>query len=91
MILIYRGSAELYKDLFALPYGEREAKYKEEDLLQNITAFTDSALSLWVMIIRFGISVVVIGVLLMLSVNVHYTVSFFILAHIDLHAAGQAS
>nr|WP_296466754.1 ABC transporter ATP-binding protein/permease [uncultured Acetatifactor sp.] len=82
--LIYRGSAELYKDLFALPYGEREAKYKEEDLLQNITAFTDSALSLWVMIIRFGISVVVIGVLLMLSVNVHYTVSFFILAHIGV-------
>ena len=51
--LIYRGSADLYKDLFALPYGEREAKYKEEDLLQNITAFTDSALSLWVMIIRY--------------------------------------
>ena len=29
-------------------------------------------------------SVVVIGVLLMLSVNVHYTVSFFILAHIGV-------
>ena len=44
--LIYRGSADLYRDLFALPYGEREAKYNDEDLLQNITAFTDSALSL---------------------------------------------
>lgn len=82
--LIYRGSADLYKDLFALPYGEREAKYNDEDLLQNITAFTDSALSLWVMIIRFVISVIVIGVLLILSVNVHYTVSFFILAHIGI-------
>lgn len=82
--LIYRGSADLYKDLFALPYGEREAKYKEEDLLQNITAFTDSALSLWVMIIRYIISVIVIGVLLILSVRVHYTVSFFILAHIGI-------
>lgn len=82
--LIYRGSADLYKDLFALPYGEREAKYKEEDLLQNITAFTDSALSLWVMIIRYIIGVIVIGVLLILSVRVHYTVSFFILAHIGI-------
>ncbi len=82
--LIYRGSADLYKNLFALPYGEREAKYKEEDLLQNITAFTDSALSLWVMIIRYIISVIVIGVLLILSVRVHYTVSFFILAHIGI-------
>ena len=72
--LIYRGSADLYKDLFALPYGEREEKYNEEDLLQNITAFTDSALSLWVMIIS----------LLIFSVNVHYTVSFFILAHIGI-------
>ncbi len=82
--LIYRGSADLYKNLFALPYGEREAKYKEEDLLQNITAFTDSALSLWVMIIRYIIGVIVIGVLLILSVRVHYTVSFFILAHIGI-------
>lgn len=82
--LIYRGSADLYKDLFALPYGEREAKYNDKDLLQNITAFTDSALSLWVMIIRLVISVIVIGVLLVLSVNVHYTVSFFILAHIGI-------
>ena len=82
--LIYRGSADLYKDLFALPYGEREEKYNDEDLLQNITAFTDSALSLWVMIIRFVISVIVIGVLLILSANVHYTVLFFILAHIGI-------
>lgn len=82
--LIYRGSADLYKDLFALPYGERETKYNDEDLLQNITAFTDSALSLWVMIISFVISVIVIGVLLVLSVNVHYTISFFILAHIGI-------
>ncbi len=82
--LIYRGSADLYQDLFALPYGEREAKYKDEDLLQNITAFTDSALSLWVMIISLVISVIVMGVLLILSVNVHYTVSFFILAHIGI-------
>ncbi len=82
--LIYRGSADLYKDLFALPYGEREEKYKEEDLLQSITAFTDSALSLWVMIIRFVISVIVIGVLLILSVHVHYAVSFFLLAHIGI-------
>ncbi len=82
--LIYRGSADLYKELFALPYGERETKYNEEDLLQNITAFTDSALSLWVMMIRYGISVIVIGVLLILSVNVHYTVLFFILAHIGV-------
>ena len=82
--LIYRGSADLYQDLFALPYGEREAKYKDEDLLQNITAFTDSALSLWVMIIRYVISVIVIGVLLVLAVNVHYTVSFFLLAHIGI-------
>lgn len=82
--LIYRGSADLYKDLFALPYGEREAKYNDKDLLQNITAFTDSALSLWVMIISFVISVIVTGVLLILSVNVHYTVSFFILAHIGI-------
>ena len=82
--LIYRGSADLYKDLFALPYGEREAKYNDEDLLQNITAFTDSALSLWVMIISFVTSVIVTGVLLILSVNIHYTVSFFILAHIGI-------
>ena len=82
--LIYRGSADLYQDLFALPYGEREVKYKDEDLLQNITAFTDSALSLWVMIIRYVISVIVIGVLLVLAVNVHYTVSFFLLAHIGI-------
>ncbi|MCM1193434.1 MAG: ABC transporter ATP-binding protein/permease [Butyrivibrio sp.] len=82
--LIYRGSADLYRDLFALPYGEREAKYNEEDLLQKITAFTDSALSLWVMIIRLVISVIVTGVLLILSVRVHYTVSFFILAHIGV-------
>ena len=82
--LIYRGSADLYQDLFALPYGEREAKYKDEDLLQNITAFTDSALSLWVMIIRYVIGVIVIGVLLVLAVNVHYTVSFFLLAHIGI-------
>ena len=82
--LIYRGSADLYQDLFALPYGEREAKYKDENLLQNITAFTDSALSLWVMIIRYVISVIVIGVLLVLAVNVHYTVSFFLLAHIGI-------
>ncbi len=82
--LIYRGSADLYKDLFALPYGEREAKYKDEDLLQNITAFTDSALSLWVMIIRCVISVIVIGVLLILSIHVHFTASFFILAHIGI-------
>lgn len=80
--LIYRGSAELYKDLFALPYGEREAKYNDKDLLQKITAFTDSALSLWVMVIRLVISVIVTGVLVILSVNIHYTVSFFILAHI---------
>lgn len=82
--LIYRGSADLYKDLFALPYGEREAKYNDEDLLQNITQFTDSALSLWVMIIRYVISVIVIGVLLILSFHVHYTVSFFVLAHIGI-------
>ncbi|MCM1057306.1 MAG: ABC transporter ATP-binding protein/permease [Firmicutes bacterium] len=82
--LIYRGSADLYKDLFALPYGEREAKYDEEELLQRMTAFTDSALSLWVMIIRLVISVIVTGVLLILSVKVHYTVSFFILAHIGV-------
>jgi len=82
--LIYRGSADLYKDLFALPYGEREAKYNDEDLLQNITAFTDSALSLWVMIISFVISVIVTGVLLILSVHVHYTAAFFILAHIGI-------
>ena len=82
--LIYRGSADLYQDLFALPYGEREAKYKDEDLLQNITAFTDSALSLWVMIIRYVSGVIVIGVLLVLAVNVHYTVSFFLLAHIGI-------
>ncbi len=82
--LIYRGSADLYKDLFALPYGEREEKYNEEGLLQNITAFTDSALSLWVMIISLVISVIVMVVLLILSVNVHYTVSFFILAHIGI-------
>ncbi len=82
--LIYRGSAELYKDLFALPYDQREANYNDEDLLQNITAFTDSALSLWVMIIRSVISVIVIGVLLLLSVNVHDTVSFFIMAHIGI-------
>ena len=82
--LIYRGSADLYKDLFALPYGEREAKYNEEDLLQNITAFTDSALSLWVMIISFVISVIVTGVLLVLSVHVHLSVLFFIIAHIGI-------
>lgn len=82
--LIYRGSADLYQDLFALPYGEREAKYKDEDLLQTITAFTDSALSLWVMIIRYAISAVVIAVLLILSVKVHYTVAFFVLAHIGI-------
>lgn len=82
--LIYRGSADLYQDLFALPYDEREAKYKDEDLLQNITAFTDSALSLWVMIISFVVSLIVTGVLLILSVQVHYTVSFFILAHIGI-------
>lgn len=82
--LIYRGSADLYKDLFALPYGEREEKYNEEKLLQNITAFTDSALSLWVMMISFAISVIVTGALLILSVHVHYTVSFFILAHIGI-------
>lgn len=82
--LIYRGSADLYKDLFALPYGEREEKYNEEGLLQNITAFTDSALSLWVMIISLVISVIVMGVLLILSVNVHNTVSVFILAHIGI-------
>ncbi len=82
--LIYRGSADLYRDLFALPYGEREAKYKDEDLLQNITAFTDSALSLWVMMISFAISVIVTGALLILSVQVHYTVMFFILAHIGI-------
>ncbi len=82
--LIYRGSADLYQNLFALPYGEREAKYKDEELLQNITAFTDSALSLWVMIIRYVISVIVIGVLLVLAVNVHYTVLVFILAHIGI-------
>lgn len=82
--LIYRGSADLYKDLFALPYGEREEKYNEEELLQNITAFTDSALSLWVMMISFAISVIVTGALLILSVHVHYTVSFFILAHIGI-------
>ena len=82
--LIYRGSADLYKDLFALPYGERESKYNEEDLLQNITAFTDSALSLWVMMISFAISVIVMGVLLILSAHVHYTVSLFVLAHIAI-------
>lgn len=82
--LIYRGSADLYQDLFALPYGEREAKYKDEDLLQNITAFTDSALSLWVMIISFVINVIVTGVLLILAVKVHYSVCFFILAHIGI-------
>ena len=82
--LIYRGSADLYKDLFGLPYGEREAKYNDKDLLQNMTAFTDSALSLWVMIIRLVISVIVIAVLLILSVNVHFTVLFFILAHIGI-------
>ena len=82
--LIYRGSADLYQDLFALPYGEREEEYNEEDLLQKITAFTDSALSLWVMIISLVISAIVMGVLLVLSVNVHYTVSFFILAHIGI-------
>lgn len=88
--LIYRGSADLYKDLFALPYGEREAKYNDEDLLQNITAFTDSALSLWVMIISYAIDVIVIGVLLILSVHVHFTVSFFVLAHIGITiAAGK--
>ena len=72
--LIYRGSADLYQNLFALPYSEREAKYNEEDLLQKMTAFTDSALSLWVMIISFAISAIVIGVLLTLSVNIHFTV-----------------
>ena len=82
--LIYRGSADLYQNLFALPYSEREAKYNEEDLLQKMTAFTDSALSLWVMIISFAISAIVIGVLLTLSVNIHFTVSFFILAHIGI-------
>lgn len=82
--LIYRGSADLYKDLFALPYGEREAKYNDKDLLQKMTAFTDSALSLWVMVIRLVISVIVTGVLVILSVNIHYTVSFFILAHIGI-------
>ena len=82
--LIYRGSADLYKDLFALPYGEREEKYNDNDLLQSMTAFTDSALSLWVMIISLVISVIVMGVLLIFSVNVHYTVSFFILAHIGI-------
>lgn len=88
--LIYRGSADMYQDLFALPYGEREAKYNDEDLLQNITAFTDSALSLWVMMISFVISLMVTGVLLILSVKVHYTVSFFILAHIGITVfAGQ--
>lgn len=88
--LIYRGSADMYQDLFALPYGEREAKYNDEDLLQNITAFTDSALSLWVMMISFVISLIVTGVLLILSVKVHYTVSFFILAHIGITVfAGQ--
>ena len=40
--LIYRGSADLYQDLFGLPYGEREEKYNDEDLLQSMTAFTDS-------------------------------------------------
>ena len=88
--LIYRGSADLYQDLFALPYGEREEKYNDEDLLQNITAFTDSALSLWVMMISFVISLIVTGVLLILAVKVHYTVSFFILAHIGITIfAGQ--
>ena len=82
--LIYRGSADLYKDLFALPYGEREAKYNDKDLLQNIKAFTDSALSLWVMIISYVISAIVIGALLILSIHVHYTVSFFIMAHIGI-------
>ncbi len=82
--LIYRGSADLYKDLFALPYGEREAKYNDKDLLQNIKAFTDSALSLWVMIISYVISAIVIGALLILSIHVHYTVSFFIIAHIGI-------
>ena len=82
--LIYRGSADLYQDLFALPYGEREAKYDDKNLLQNITAFTDSALSLWVMIISFVISVIVTVVLLILSIRVHFSVSFFILAHIGI-------
>lgn len=82
--LIYRGSADLYKDLFTLPYGEREAKYNDNDLLQAMTAFTDSALSLWVMVIRLVVSVAVIGILLLLSVNVHYTVPIFILAHIGI-------
>ncbi len=82
--LIYRGSADLYKDLFVLPYGEREAKYNDKDLLQNIKAFTDSALSLWVMIISYVISAIVIGALLILSIHVHYTVSFFIIAHIGI-------
>ena len=35
--LIYRGSADLYKDLFTLPYGEREAKYK----VQGHTSFPE--------------------------------------------------
>lgn len=82
--LIYRGSADLYQDLFALPYGERESKYDDKNLLQNITAFTDSALSLWVMIISFVISVIVTAVLLILAVRVHFSVSFFILAHIGI-------
>lgn len=82
--LIYRGSADLYQDLFGLPYGEREEKYNDEDLLQSMTAFTDSALSLWVMIISLVVSVIVMGVLLVFSVNVHYSVSFFILAHIGI-------
>ena len=82
--LIYRGSADLYRDLFALPYGEREAKYNDKDLLQHMTAFTDSALSLWVMMISFAVSVIVTGALLVLSVQVHYSVSFFILAHIGI-------
>lgn len=62
----------------------REAKYNEEDLLQNITVFTDSVLSLWVMIISFVISVIVIGVLLVLSFHVHLSVLFFIIAHIGI-------
>ena len=53
-------------------------------MLQNITAFTDSALSLWVMMISFAISVIVMGVLLILSAHVHYTVSLFVLAHIGI-------
>ncbi len=80
--LIYKGSTDLYKDLFALPYGEREEKYKDEEILQRITAFTDSALSIWVMIISLIISVIVIGVLLILSVKIHYIISIFVLAHI---------